>query len=148
MSTSTLKDTGKHQCSEKDIYFCEEDIDKVMIPNEGPLVISTDIGLNTTISKVIIDSGSFVDVLYYDAFIKMDTRERTLEAIYGFTNIAAPIVGVIMLKTSIGSQKGRISKATKFVVVEVESKINEILRRPFIHGIKAVPSSYHQCIFG
>ena len=130
-----------------DISFSEEDLDRIMHPHEDPLVISTDIGPNSTLNKVIIDNGNSVDVLYYDAFIQMGYKREDLkpqkEAIYWFTNIAAPITGVISLKTSVGKRKSRISKTTKFVVVEVVSEINAILVHPFIHGIKGVPSSYH-----
>lgn len=63
MSTSMLNETRKQQRSEKDIYFFKEDLDRVMKPHEDPLVISVDKGPDTTIGKVIVDSGSSMDVL-------------------------------------------------------------------------------------
>lgn len=91
-----------------------------------------------------------MDVLYYNAFIKISYKREDLapqkEAIYGFTNTATSIPSAISLKTSIGSKKGRVRCTTLFVVFEVESSFNAILGCPFIHNIRVVPSAYHRCI--
>lgn len=50
------------------IYFSEDYLTNVMKPHEGPLVIKVDIKPDATIEKMVIDSGSFVDVFYYDTF--------------------------------------------------------------------------------
>jgi len=150
MSQSTPRDNGKRPREEKSTYFSEEDLDDVLLPHEDPLVIQADIGPTSRVERMIVDSGSSADILYMDTFIKMGLKKEDLspckEAIYGFTNVAAPVAGVIDLKVSIGSRKGRVSRTCRFIVVEVESTFHGIFGRPFIHGIKAVPSSYHQCI--
>ena len=64
MSTAIPRDKEKQTSMGLDISFSEEDLDHVMHPHEDPLVISADIGPNSTLNKVIIDGGSSVDVLY------------------------------------------------------------------------------------
>lgn len=109
-----------------------------------------DIEHDAWIEKMFIDSESFVDILYMDMFLckgyKRDNLIPCKEVIHRFTNTVTLAVGVIDLKTSISSKGGRVIQTCQFVVVEIESTFNEILSWPFIHDIKAVPSSYHQCM--
>lgn len=148
MSTSTPNDKEKRARTDLNIYFSEEDLNRVMQPHEDPLGISAYIGPNNMVNRVIVDNGSFANVLYNNAFIKMGYKREDIapqmEIIYQFTNITASIAGVITLKTFIKSNRSRVSRTTKFVVVEVNYEINLILGRSFIHGIKVVPSSHHQ----
>lgn len=96
------------------------------------------------VEKVIMDSRSSVDIFYYDTFPHMDYKREDLspskEAIYSFTNTTTLVVGVINLKPE------RVSRTCQFIIVEVEFAFNAIMGRPFIHGIKVDPSSYHQCM--
>lgn len=64
------------------------------------------------------------------------------EEIYDFTNTEDPVVGTINLEVSLGERKGRVSRTTYFIVVNISSPFNGILGRPIIHGFKEVPSSY------
>lgn len=50
----------------------------MMKPHEDPLVITIDIGIIATIKRVIINCESSMDVLYYDAFIKMVYKREDL----------------------------------------------------------------------
>lgn len=90
-----------------------------MKPHEGPLIIKADIGLNSIVEKFMKDSGSYVDVLYYNTFIKMGYKREDFspskEPIFGSTNTAMLIEGVIDLKTSIGSKKYWVRKTTQFI---------------------------------
>lgn len=122
----------------------------MMKHHDYPLVITADIGSNCTVEKVIIYSGSLVSMLYYYAFIKMGQKREDLappkEAIYHFTNNTTLVAEVISLKTLIRFKKGLVSYTTQFIIVEVESTLNAILKLLFIHDIQVVPSSYHQCM--
>lgn len=90
----------------------KDDLSSVMKTHEDSLII--------TIEKVIINNTSSVDLIYYDTFIKMDHKTKELsplkEIIYGFTKTVVPVVGVITLKTSIGSKKVWVRHTTKFIV--------------------------------
>ncbi|KAF8094460.1 hypothetical protein N665_0362s0003 [Sinapis alba] len=39
-----------------------------------------------------------------------------------------------------------VSKLVKFSVIDTETQYNAILRTPWLHLMKAVPSTYHQCV--
>lgn len=51
------------------------------------------------------------------------------------------------LKTSIGLKCGRVSQTCQFIVIEVESHLQHYTGRSFIHNIKVITSSYHQCMW-
>lgn len=132
---------------EESIYFYKEDLDDVMKPQEDPLVIRADISHDSQVKEKIIDNGSSTDILYMDTFLYMGYKREDLspykEAIYRLTNTT----GVIDLGTSIRSKDGRVRRTCQFVIVEMESTFISILRQPFNHDIKVVPSSYHQCMW-
>lgn len=46
--------------------------------HEDPLIITTDIGPNATSEKVMIGSESLMNVLYYNAFIKMGCKKEVV----------------------------------------------------------------------
>lgn len=113
----------------------------------GPLVIKVEIGPSSIVERVAVDSGSFIDVLYYNTCIKMGYKKEDLspskEVIYGFTNTTTLIARVIDSKSSIRFRlkKGQISQIFQFIVVVGDSYFNIIVGRQFIHKIKVVSSS-------
>ena len=50
--------------------------------------------------------------------------------------------GIIILPIRIG----RAIENTLFQVLDIDMNCNMILGRPWIHAMKAIPSTYHQCI--
>lgn len=97
-----------------------------------------------------MDNGNVVDILYYNTFLKMKYKREQLqltrEHIYGFINIAAPVVGTIFLQLTLGERSGNVSRMTEFTVVKIDYAFNIIIGRPSLHAFKAVPSAYHQCL--
>lgn len=152
MSASRTQSAGqnKRPHSEEPISFSEEDLESVIKPHEDLLIIGADIGDDCRVGKIMIDNGSVMDILYYNTFVKMGLKREhlqlTKEPVYDFTNTAAPVAGIINLRFSLGERKGRISRMTEFVVVEIESAFNTIIKRPSLHAFKIVPSTYHQCL--
>lgn len=119
MSTSTPQDNKKRIRKEKSTYFSEENLDDIMQPHEDSLVIQVGIGPNYRIERIIIDTGSSADILYLDTFTRMDLKREDLshckETICEFTNIAAPMAGVIEFKVFIGSKKKSVSQTYRFI---------------------------------
>lgn len=132
------------------LYFTEDDTKNILKHHEDSLVIEIDIGHNNRVTKMMVDTESSVYILYISAYKRLGGKIEDLtspkEPIYGFTNTAAPLVGRINLRLSIGSKKRRAIHTTKFVVVNLESSLNGIIGRSSIHGFKVFPSSYHQCM--
>lgn len=63
MFTSASQSTSKRHHPKESIYFLEDDLSIMMRTHEDPLIITIGIGPNSTVDKVIINSGSSVDVL-------------------------------------------------------------------------------------
>jgi len=94
----------------------------------------------------MIDMGSSVDVLLYDAFKKMGHLDSELQGsktpLTGFAGDTTFSLGTIQLPTV---ARG-IRQLTNFLVVDKKAPFNAILGRPWLHAMKAVPSTYHQSI--
>lgn len=67
---------------------------------------------------IIIDSGSFVDALYMNTFIRMGLNKDPSPCT---ESIHYKKTSVIDLKTSISFKKGRVSRTSQCVIVEVKS---------------------------
>ena len=94
----------------------------------------------------MIDTGSSTDVLFYDAFKRM-----------GFTNTLlkeerSPLISFPGKTTySLGSTEltvttGEIRKILEFIMIDSQAPFNAILGRPCLYSMKAIPSTYHQCL--
>ncbi|XP_026377577.1 uncharacterized protein LOC113271869 [Papaver somniferum] len=92
-----------------------------------------------------MDSGSSVEVLFYDTFKRMELSDILIPCtyrIYGFNGIVTVPKGEVTLRVSDG--QGYLDTLTTFCVVDVVSSYEAIIGRPWIAGIKGVASAYHQ----
>ncbi|XP_010480712.1 PREDICTED: uncharacterized protein LOC104759491 [Camelina sativa] len=94
----------------------------------------------------MIDIGSSVDLLFYDAFKRMGYPDSELKGaktpLTGFASDTTLAKGTISL---IVEARG-VRRLVDFVVVDRPASFNAILGRPSLYGMKAVPSTYHQCV--
>ncbi|XP_074315142.1 uncharacterized protein LOC141651323 [Silene latifolia] len=60
----------------------------------------------------------------------------------GFSGETAHSVGEITIPTYIE----RVNKLVRYLVIEGPTTYNVILGRPWLHQMKVVPSTYHQCL--
>ena len=109
------------------------------------LVISLPIG-NALIKRILIDNGSSANVLFLEALQEMGLDEKSIirrsTVLVGFSGESLRTVGEISLPTYAEG----VNVMTKFNVVDCPSAYNVILGRPWIHKMKAMPSTYHQSI--
>ncbi|XP_063950795.1 uncharacterized protein LOC135153038 [Daucus carota subsp. sativus] len=72
------------------LSFDNLDLDRVKFPHDDPLVITPVIG-NSSVKRVLVDSGASVDILFHDAYEKMGYSDSQLTLsdmpIYGFNNV-------------------------------------------------------------
>ena len=126
------------------VTFDESDSDGSDSHHDG-LVISLSIG-NCLIRRVLIDTGSSTNLLTLDALKEMGLTENDLikksTPLVGFSGEVKHTTGEIILTTYAGG----INQQVKFLVLDCPSPYNCILGRPWIHAMKAVPSTYHQII--
>lgn len=94
----------------------EDDIDNILKSHDNSLVIEVDIGPNSKVNKIIVDTNSSINFLYINTFKRMGGKIEELtpprEPIYGFTSTTALVVRTVELKLSIGSKKEWVSQTT------------------------------------
>ncbi|KAK3041994.1 hypothetical protein RJ639_002302 [Escallonia herrerae] len=118
----------------------------IKTPHDDQLVITIKPG-NFDVKRVLIDNGSSAEILFYDAFKKMNIptdRLRKMDApLYGFSNHPVTAKGIIALPVAIGTPPAQANFMLDFVVVKVSSAYNAILGRPALNQLQAVVSTYH-----
>ncbi|KAF8088080.1 hypothetical protein N665_0554s0010 [Sinapis alba] len=80
-----------------------------------------------TLEKLLIDLND----------IKPSSRAFT-----GFNGSSTSLLGTICLNVFAGG----VNKLVKFSVIDTKTQYNAILCTPWLHMMKAIPSTYHQCI--
>ncbi|KAK3037796.1 hypothetical protein RJ639_030715 [Escallonia herrerae] len=128
------------------ITFSDDDSKGIKTPHDDPLVITIKAG-NFDVKRVLIDNGSSAEILFHDAFEKMNIptdRLRKMDTpLYGFSNHPVAAEGIIALPVAIGTPPAQANFMLDFVVVKVPSAYNAILGRPALNRLQAVVSTYH-----
>ncbi|KAG7559073.1 Aspartic peptidase domain superfamily [Arabidopsis thaliana x Arabidopsis arenosa] len=127
------------------ISFTEADAAGLSGPHNDPLVVELIID-ESAVTKVLIDTGSSVNVIFKDVLIQMgvDLRsaEHNVQPLTGFDGDTVMTVGTIMLPVYVGGTMNCFN----FAVVDKPIVYNVILGTPWLHKMKAVASTYHQCV--
>ncbi|KAK3023914.1 hypothetical protein RJ639_043457 [Escallonia herrerae] len=128
------------------ITFSDDDSKGIKTPHDDPLVVTIKAG-NFDVKRVLIDNGSSAEILFHDAFEKMNIptdRLQKMEApLYGFSNHPVATEGIIALPVAIGTPPTQANLMLDFVVVKIPSAYNAILRRPALNRLQAIVSTYH-----
>ncbi|XP_074591721.1 uncharacterized protein LOC141847563 [Curcuma longa] len=139
--------TGRRADLGPNISFGPQDLEGVDTPHDDALVIRATIA-NYDVARVFVDTGSSVNVLYKEAFDRMQLDEGDLQplatSLFGFSGHEVQPLGQIRLPLSLGKEPLRRTRATLFTVVEAPSAYNVILGRPALSSFGAVVSTYHQ----
>ncbi|PON52662.1 hypothetical protein PanWU01x14_207720, partial [Parasponia andersonii] len=101
----------------------------------------------TQLWRVLVDNGSAMDILCFDAFKKIGLNESDLKPtatpLYGFTGDSLMPMGMIELMDSVGTYPRVSTIMTQFLVVDCPSAFNAVLGRPTLRELRAVTSIYH-----
>ncbi|KAK3033701.1 hypothetical protein RJ639_033925 [Escallonia herrerae] len=128
------------------ISFSEDEIGDIKTPHDDPLVVTLRVG-NFDVKRILVDNGSSAEVLFYEAFPKMNIpsdRLRKMDTpLYGFSNHPVAVEGIIALPVAIGTPPTQAKLMLDFVVVRVPSAYNAILGRTALNQLKAVVFTYH-----
>ena len=124
------------------ICFGEEDLQGSIQPHDDALVVTTRIS-GFLVKKVMIDQGSGADMMYPDLFEGLGLKSQDL-AKYGtplvsFDGRVVVPEGQISLSVDMEGKEVIVT----FIVVRSFSPYTAILGRPWIHAMKAVPSTLH-----
>ena len=138
MRTSTLTEATTFS-------FDDQDRDRVQDPHHDGLVITLFVS-NHFVRMILIDNGSSVNIIQLEALKKMNIPESEIasksSALVGFSGEVKSTVGEIKLPVYIEG----VNSIKKYFVIDSLPCYIIILGRPWIHDMKAVPSTYHQCI--
>ncbi|KAF8116024.1 hypothetical protein N665_0023s0003 [Sinapis alba] len=127
------------------IILSAEDTLGVHSPHNDQLLVELGIG-RCDVTKVLIDTCSSVDLIFRDTLDKMGIDLRDMKpstrSLTGFNGSSEIILGTIRLPVYACS----VVCTVKFSVISAKSHYNVILGTPWIHSMKAVASTYHQCV--
>ena len=123
------------------IMFGPEDARGLQFPHQDPLVISVDVA-QCLLRRVLVDGGSSADVIFLDAFrkmqIPMDRLTRSDLPLLGFGGQPITAVGKIPLQVVFGEGSNNRVEDIIFDVVDVPYQYNAILGRSTINKSEAV----------
>ncbi|XP_074297862.1 uncharacterized protein LOC141628654 [Silene latifolia] len=124
--------------------FDEEDIHDSQEHHDA-LIITLSMA-NCTVRKVLVYTGSSVNLLMLKTIKNMGFSEKDLQKktipLVGFSGETANSLGEIVIPTYAGG----INKQVRYLVINGPSTYNIILGIPWLHLMKALPSTYHQCV--
>jgi hypothetical protein len=125
------------------ISFSDSDLHDVQLPHNDPLVITLRIG-NYDVKRVLMDQGSFAEVMYQELYEKLGLGKSDLSEfsspVFGFSGESTIPLG----KTTLPVLAGPINLQTEFIVVQAPSPYNAIMGRSWLHKMRAIPSTLHQ----
>ena len=109
-----------------------------------PIAISAVIN-NFLVERILVDDGSVVEILMYEAFKKMGLDESLLRLtgpIYGFANQPINVKGLINLPVILGQDDHKVTIPANFLVVDLPSAYNAIIGRPLMKQTSMVTAVY------
>ncbi|KAG7591503.1 Integrase catalytic core [Arabidopsis thaliana x Arabidopsis arenosa] len=128
-----------------EVTFSESETSQLDKPHDDALVITLDIA-HCEVSRVLIDTGSSVDLIFLDTLTRMGISKQSIKGppspLVSFTSETSMSVGTIVLPVSAEG----IVKMVEFTVFDRPAAYNVILGTPWLYEMKAVPSTYHQCL--
>ncbi|KAL0458739.1 UNVERIFIED_CONTAM: hypothetical protein Slati_0501100 [Sesamum latifolium] len=102
---------------------------------------------NFWVKKVLVDTESTADILFFTAFSQMGIGTEMLRKVntplVGFNGSIVEPMGEIALPTSIGTTPYSATRMLKFLVVDAPSSYNIIMGRPSLNSFRAVVSTVH-----
>ncbi|XP_009786991.1 uncharacterized protein [Nicotiana sylvestris] len=127
---------------EDTLTFTKEDIEALSQPHNDALAIS--ILLNKDqVKYVLVDPGSSTNIIRYRVVEQLGQLDRIIPAsqfLNGFNMASETTKGESILPVNMD---GTIQD-TKFHVIESDMRYNALFGRPWIHSMRAVPSTLHQ----
>ncbi|CAA0843037.1 Unknown protein, partial [Striga hermonthica] len=127
-----------------DLTFGARDSQGVLTPHNDALVVTAEIA-NYDVERILVDTGSSADIMFYECFRKMDLGMEITPittSLFGFSGAEVVPLGEVQLTMALGTPPLRKVKAVRFVVVKADSAYNVILGRPSLNSFQVAVSTY------
>ncbi|XP_019173004.1 PREDICTED: uncharacterized protein LOC109168436 [Ipomoea nil] len=143
------REGGSKKACREPIVFTDKDLPTGETPHRDALVIAMDVN-GVVVRRILVDTGSSVNVLYLETFFKMElSREQLIPVktpLAGFMGDSVEAEGSITLPVEIGSYPDVQKLDMKFIVVNLACSHNAILGRPGLEDLGALISIEHLCL--
>ncbi|KAJ4962309.1 hypothetical protein NE237_022248 [Protea cynaroides] len=107
------------------ITFSNDDLIDVEVSHKDVVVITMVMDKINEVERVLVDTRSLVDVLYYHAFKAMNLSEKRLRPIkfslINFSGDAVKVKGSIILETRVRTKPRRATISLSYLVVDISS---------------------------
>ncbi|XP_074277471.1 uncharacterized protein LOC141601103 [Silene latifolia] len=146
-ATETKGDKPEHFCKISrqnlpSVTFDETDAKSDPEQHHDALIITFPIG-NCEVRKILVDTESSINLIMLETLKGMGFSEKDLAKkavpLVGFSGETKHSLGEIVIPTYAGG----VNKQVRYLVIDGPSTYNVILSRPWIHEMKAIPSTYH-----
>jgi len=128
------------------IGFSDDDYAGVSLPHTDTLILSLAIA-NHKIHRILIDTGSSVDILYKSTFelMKIDRRKviPARHSLMGFTGEQVLPFGSIELPVMAGAYPRQRTIMVRFLIIDRPSAYNAILGGTALNDLQALTSTPH-----
>ncbi|KAH1121439.1 hypothetical protein J1N35_004599, partial [Gossypium stocksii] len=113
-----------------------------------PMVVSTIITV-FEVKRILIDSGSVIEVLFWEVYQKMGLKEQALSKaslLYGFANHPIEVKGSITFPVTLGDGEHTTMKYVHFFFVDYPMAHNVIFGKPIMRMAKMVVATFYMKI--
>ncbi|RWW67831.1 hypothetical protein BHE74_00024676 [Ensete ventricosum] len=142
-------EVGKRPIHDEDLDITFKSGGEEFPCHDDALVISIRMA-NAYVKRVMIDTRSSTDILYFDAFQKLGLTDKDLvtltSTLTGFTGDFVSPVGATAIIVTFGEEPRSKTLMVSFMVVKLPSAYNAIIGRPTLNQLKAVVSTYHRLL--
>lgn len=122
----------------KTITFISEKAARVIQPHNDYLMITLQIA-NYNIYRVLIDTRSLVEVLFYSAYDHMGLSSTVFKlanaSFYNFSSHSIQPCGEVKLLVMVGSHPTQATILTNFLIVDTPGVYDAIIRRPTLNAL-------------
>lgn len=123
-------------------------------PPSNRALIITAVVANKDVSRILIDTGSSVDIIYLDCLkcLNIDCEIQPVETdVVGFTGDVLTSIGQVILPVSLGDYPMVTTGSVKFLIMDQKNPseplpFNIIMGRPALNMFQAVVSTFHSKI--
>jgi hypothetical protein len=127
----------------EEIIFTDRDLEGVQLPHSDALVVTMQIG-DFEVKRILIDPGSSAEIMYDSLFkglgLEHKDLDRKVDPLYGFSGESVMPVGRVTVKVPCWNR----FFPNGILGAELLFSVQCNLGRPWLHKMKAVPSTLHQ----